>query len=189
LAFLTSNVAAGLAFMLSRSLILPGPLHPVYWQFALLRAVAVTLATLLAFRFVRSGWTASLVAAWGAIVLILPVFHFTLGTFAIGDVFYREQFQEFVLIPFADVLVTLLGLFYLIPRVRPLVLGIWVGAVCAEVATSMLITALRDLGGGPAPDPVLEGTLVFFVGARSLVFAVVFWTGLRVAGIGKSRTA
>jgi hypothetical protein len=121
-----------------------------------------------------------------AIVLIFPVYHFTLGTFALADVFYREQFQEFLLLPFADVLVTLLGLFYIVPRVRPLALGLWVGAVCAEIATAMLLTALRDFGGGVAPDPVLSGTLAFFVGMRSLVFAAVFWGGLKVTGIGRA---
>ncbi len=90
------------------------------------------------------------------------------------------------MIPFADILVTLLGLFYLIPRVRPLALGLFVGAVCAEFSTSMLLTILRDLGSGPAPDPVLAGTLVFFVGVRSLVFAAVFWGGLKVTGIGRT---
>lgn len=186
LAFLAANIVTGLTFMLSRSLILPDPLHPVYWQFALLRGIAITLVTLVAFRLVRRGWVASVVAAVGSILLVLAAAHFTLGTFTIGDVFYREQFQEFVLIPFVDVLVTLLGLYYLIPRVRPLALGLFVGAVGAEVATAMLTTVLRDLGGGPAPDPVLAGTLVFFVGVRSLVFAAVFWGGLKLAGIGRT---
>jgi len=57
---------------------------------------------------------------------------------------------------------------------------------CAEVVTAMLITILRDLGAAQPPDPVLAGTRVFFVGVRSLVFAVAFWGGLRVAGIGKT---
>jgi hypothetical protein len=186
LAFLAANVASGMAFMLGRSLMLQGTMHPVYWQFALLHGIAVTLATWLAFRFVRSGWTAALVAAFGMIALLLPVYHYTLGSFNIADLFYREQFQEFLLLPFVDVLVTLLGLFYLIPRVRPLVLGLWVGSVCAEVATSMLITTLRDLGSGPPPDPILSGILVFFVGIRSLVFTAVFWGGLKLTGVGRS---
>jgi hypothetical protein len=186
LAFLTANVATAMVFIFSRSLLIPGPMHPVYWQFALLRGIAVTLATWLAFRFIRGGWTAAIVAAAITTALLVAVYHFTLGTFTLADVFYREQFQEFVLIPFADVLITLLGLFYLIPRVRPLALGLWVGAVCAEILTSMLLTILRDLGAGTPPDPVLAGTLVFFVGVRSLVFAAVFCAGLKVAGIGKA---
>ena len=186
LAFLVANVATAMVFIFSRSVLISGPMHPVYWQFALLRGIAVTLATWLAFRFIRSGWTASFVAAAITTALLVAVCHFTLGTFTLADVFYREQFQEFVLIPFVDVLITLLGLFYLIPRVRPLALGLWVGAVCSEVLTSMLITTLRDLGSGAPPDQVLSGTLVFFVGIRSLVFAAVFWAGLKVAGIGKA---
>ena len=83
-------------------------------------------------------------------------------------------------------MVTLLGLYYLIPRLRPLAVGLWVGALGAEVATSMLITVLRDLGAGPAPDRVLAGTLIFFIGVRSLVFAGAFWGGLRLVGIGKT---
>ena len=82
--------------------------------------------------------------------------------------------------------VTLLGLYYLLPRVRPLALGLWVGAACAEVATSMLITTLRDLGAGAPPDKVLYGALAFFVGVRSLAFAAVFWAGLKLAGIGRN---
>ena len=186
LAFLIANVATSLAFILSRSLLLPTPMHPVYWQFALLRGLAITLATLVAFRFIRSGWIAAIVAAIATVSLTLLVSHYTLGTFTIADVVYREQFQEFVLVPFADVLITLLGLFYLIPRVRPLALGLFIGAACAEVLSSMLITVLRDLGAGAPPDPVLSGVLVFFVGVRSLVFAIVFWAGLKLTGIGKS---
>jgi uncharacterized membrane protein len=189
LAFLAANVATAMVFIFSRSVLVPGPMHPVYWQYALLRGVAITLATWVAFRFIRRGWTASIAAAAMTTVLLVAVSHFTLGTFTLADVFYREQFQEFVLIPFVDVLITLLGLFYLIPRVRPLALGLWVGAVCAEVLTSMLITTLRDLGAGTPPDLVLAGTLVFFVGVRSLVFAVVFWAGLKVAGIRRSASS
>jgi hypothetical protein len=105
-------------------------------------------------------------AAVATIGLILPAHHFTLG-----DVDNRRrgragQFQEFLLIPLADGLVTGLGLINLIPRVRPLALGLWVGAGCAEVAISMLITTLRDRGGGPAPDPVLAGTLCLFRGSE-----------------------
>ncbi len=66
LAFMTANVVTGLIFMLARSLILPEPMHPVYWQFGLLRGVAVTFLVLLVFRFVRSGWIASLIAAAGS---------------------------------------------------------------------------------------------------------------------------
>lgn len=186
LAFLAANVATAMIFIFSRSVSIPGPMHPVYWQFALLRGIAVTLAAWLAFRFIRSGWTASIVAAGIATAILVAVSHFTLGTFTLADVFYREQFQEFVLIPFVDILITLLGLFYLIPRVRPLALGLWVGAVCSEVLTSMLITTLRDLGAGAPPDRVLAGTLVFFVGVRSMVFAVVFWIGLKIAGVGRA---
>jgi hypothetical protein len=182
LAFLAANISVGIIFMLERSVVL-GSLHPVYWQFALLRGVAVTLATVLAFRFIRSGWTAALTTAAVTAVIMLPICN-TLSTFNYSDLFYREQFQEFLLIPFVDVLVTLLGLFFLVPRVRPLALGLWVGAVCAEIATSMLITTLRELGAGSAPDPVIAGTLILFVGVRSLVFAAVFWGGLKVTGIG-----
>jgi hypothetical protein len=189
LAFLAANVATAMVFIFSRSVLVPGPMHPVYWQYALLRGVAITLATWVAFRFIRRGWTASIAAAAMTTVLLVSVSHFTLGTFTLADVFYREQFQEFVLIPFVDVLITLLGLFYLIPRVRPLALGLWVGAVCAEVLTSMLITTLRDLGAGAPPDRVLSGTLVFFVGVRSLVFAIVFWMGLKIAGIRRSASS
>jgi TIR domain len=185
LIFLAANVVTGLAFMLARSMMMSGPFHPVYWQFAILHGIAFTLATVLAFRFIRRGWTAAVVAAAVTVLLMLPVCHFTLGTFTIGDLFYREQFQEFLLIPFVDSLVTLLGLFFLIPRIRPLALALWTGSVCAEVATSMLITTLRELGAAAPPDPVLGGTLAFFVGVRSLVFAAVLWTGLRFSGMGR----
>jgi len=185
-AFLAANLVTGMVFMLSRALFLPGPLHPVYWQFAFVRAIVLTAAALIAFRFVRNGWAASGLAAALTTILVLVLSHFTLGTFTMADMFYREQFQEFILIPFVDVMVTLLGLYYLIPRLRPLAVGLWVGALGAEVATSMLITVLRDLGAGQAPDRVLAGTLIFFVGVRSLVFAAAFWAALKVVGIGKT---
>jgi len=188
LVFLAANVVTGLVFTLARSILISGPFHPVYWQYAILHGIAFTLATLLAYCFVRRGWTAAVVAAAATVLLMLPVCHFTLGTFNLGDLFYREQFQEFLLIPFVDSLVTLLGLFFLIPRIRPLVLALWTGSVCAEVATSMLLTTLRELGSAAPPDPVLAATIAFFVGVRSLVFAGVFWAGLRFSGVGR-RTA
>ncbi len=183
--FMAANILTGLAFMLSRSIMLSGPFHPVYWQFAIVRGLAFTVATLLAFHFIRRGWMAALVAAAATVVVMLPVSHFTLGTFDIRDLFYREQFQEFLLLPFVDSLVLLLGLFFLIPRLRPLALALWTGSVCAEVVTSMLLTTLRELGSGPPPDPVLAGALAFFVGVRSLVFAGIFWAGLKFAGVAR----
>lgn len=185
LVFLTANVATGLAIMLARSMMGGGSLHRVYWQFAVLHGIAFTLATLLAFHFIRGGWTAAAVAAASTVLLMLAVCYFTLLTFHIADLFYREQFQEFVLVPLVDSLVTLLGLFFVIPRIRPLALALWTGAVCAEVVTAMLITILRELGSGAPPDRVVAGTLVFFVGVRSLVFAAVLWGGLKLTGIGR----
>jgi hypothetical protein len=185
-AFLVANIATWLAFIFSRSVVLGHSLHPVYWQTAIVRGAAMTLATMLAFRFIRRGWVAAIVAGAGTVLLVVPVLHYTLLTFNLADVFYREQFQEFVLLPFVDVLVTLVALFFLIPRIRPLALALWVGAACAEVATSMLLTTLRDLGSGTPPDRILAGTLVFFVGVRSLVFAAAFWGGLKVTGMGRS---
>jgi hypothetical protein len=185
LVFLTANVATGLAFMLARSVMGNGSLHRVYWQFAIVHGIAFTLAALLAFRFVRKGWAAAAVAAAGTVLLMLAFCYFTLLTFHIADLFYREQFQEFVLVPFVDSLVMLLGLFFLVPRIRPLVLALWTGAVCAEVATAILITILRELGSGAPPDRVVAGTLVFFLGVRSVVFAAVLWGGLKLTGIGR----
>jgi hypothetical protein len=185
LAFLAANLAMGAIFILSRSVVLGNSLHAVYWKYALWHGIAMTLATLLAFRFVRKGWTAAAVASAGTLVLVLPVLQVMLLTFHGADLMYREEFQEFILVPFFDVAVTWIGLYYLLPRVRPLALGLWVGAACAEVATSMLITTLRDLGAGAPPDKVLYGALAFFVGVRSLAFAAVFWGGLKLAGIGR----
>lgn len=96
--------------------------------------------------------------------------------YQLADIQYVKLFEGDPDVKFESVLRAL---------VRPLALGLFVGAACAEVATSMLITTLRDLGGGPPPDPVLLGTLAFFVGVRSLVFAAVFWAGLKATGIGK----
>ena len=186
LAFLAANIAAGLAFIFSRSVLLEHSLHRVYWQYAVVRGVAMTLATVLAFRFVRRGWAAAALAAAATVVLVLPVFHYMLLTFSFADLVYREQFQQFILIPFVEVLATLLGLFFLIPRIRPLALALWLGAVCSEVVISMLLTTLRDMGSRTPPDRVIEGTLVFFVGMRSLVFAAVFWGGLKLTGMGRA---
>ena len=183
-AFLVANLASGLAFMLARSVTLPGPLHPVYWQLAVLRAVVVTLGAWLAFRFLRQGWIASLIAAGLASLLMLPVYN-TLATFDYGDLFYREQFQQFLLVPFVEVLAMLLGLFFLVPRIRPLALGLWTGAVCSEIAAGMLLKTLREVGSGGAPDPVLWAVVAVIVGLRSLIFALVFWAGLRLAGLGR----
>jgi len=179
--FFLANLVTGLLFVLARVVLVPTPVHPVYWQYALLKAVAITVAGLVGFLlFRRRGWLASIAAALMATTVMVVIAHFTLATFDISDVFYREQFQEFVLVPFADVLFTLLALYYAVQRIRPLAFGLFVGMLASEILTSLLVAILRDLGSGTPPDPVLSGTLVFFVGVRSLVFAVVMWAGLKV---------
>ena len=189
LAFLTANIVAGLAFVLARVLLSPAPVHPVYWQFALLKAAALTLSALIAFGILRGarpvkGILASIIAATLTTAAIVAIAHYTLASFTIGDVVYREQFQEFVLIPFVDIFLTLFGLAYAVPRLRPLALSLFAGPLAAEILTSLLIAILHDLGAGAAPDPVLASTLVFFIGVRSAIFAAVFWLGLKLSGIG-----
>jgi hypothetical protein len=186
LVFLAANIAASLVFMLARSVMVSGPFHPVYWQYAFLDGIFFTLATWLAFCFVRRGWIAALSAAAGTIFAMLLVSHFTLGSFNLTDLFYREQFQEFLLVPLVKTLLMLLALFFFVPRIRPLALGLWLSGACAELAAWLLIAILSDLGSGPPPDPVLASPVAFVVGLRSLVFAAVFWGGLRLIGIGRA---
>lgn len=183
LVFLTANLVTGLAFMLARSMMGSVSLHRVYWQFAVVHSIAFTLATLLGFHFVRKGWIAAAVTAAGTVLVMLAFCSLTLLTFHIARLFDGAEFQEFLLVPLVDSLVTLLGLFFLIPRILPLPLALWTGAVCAEVATSVLLTTLRELDSGIPPDRILAGTLVFFVGVRSLLFAAAFWGGLKLTRI------
>jgi len=183
--FFAANLASNFVFMLARAIGLPGPLHPVYWQLAFLRGAAVTLAAWLAFRFLRQGWMASLAGGALATLLMLPVYN-TLATFDYSDLLYREQFQQFLLVPFVEVTTLLLGLFYLVPRIRPLGLGLWLGAVCSEVAAGMVLKVLSEFGSGTLPDPVLAGIVAGIVGLRSVVFAGVFWGGSKLAAMQRT---
>jgi len=66
-----------------------------------------------------------------------------------------------------------------VPRLQPIVLALWLGAMGTEIATSLVSNLLHALGAGDPPDTVLGGASVISAVLRSLAFALVLWGGLQ----------
>ena len=177
MAFFVANVAAGLAFVLSRALIGSVSVSAAYWLWAICGACVFTAATVVGFRFVPNAWGAAVVAALINAVVGLP-FYAILPTFAWGDLFYREQFQQFILVPLIAGFILLAALTWVVPRLQPMVLALWLAAMGTEIAVSVVVNLLHALGAGTPPDAVLGGASVISALLRSLTFAVVLWAGL-----------
>jgi hypothetical protein len=69
-------------------------------------------------------------------LLILPVYG-ALPNFVWSDLLYREQFQQFVLLPFVYGFMFLAALALLTSRLQPLALAVWLGAMSAEIGTPL----------------------------------------------------
>ncbi len=179
LAFLAANVVAGVAFVMSRNVTSSLPIPFTYWLFEIGVACVFTLAVVAAFRFVPHTMAALVTAAVITTAAGLA-FYSSLPTFAWGDLFYREQFQQFLLLPFVNSFILLAALVWVVPRLQPMVLGLWLAAMGAEIVTSLVSNLLHALGAGQPPDPVLGGASVISALLRSLVFALALWGGLEV---------
>jgi hypothetical protein len=177
MAFLAANVAAGLAFALSRSLTSSLSVPLAYWVFEFGAAGVFTLAVVAAFRFTPNIW-----AALGAVAVVTTLaalpFYALLPSFAWSDLMYREQFQQFILLPFVNGFILLAALVWVVPRLQPMVLALWLAAMGTEIVTSLVANLLHALGAGEAPDAVLGGASVISALLRSLVFALALWGGL-----------
>jgi len=177
-AFLLANVAGGLMFLLGRSLTDSVSVPAVYWLFAIGAGCVFTAAAVVGFRFFSNVWAAMSMAAAVAAVVALPCYSL-LPSFAWADLVYREQFQQFILLPFVSSFILLAALVWVVPRLQPLVLALWLGAMGTEIATSLVANLLHGLGAAPLPDAVLGGTSVISAVLRSLAFALVLWGGLQ----------
>ncbi len=110
-------------------------------------------------------------------LMTLP-FYSILPTFAWADIGYREQFQQFILVPFIGGFILLAALSWVVPRLQPMVLALWLAAMGTEIATSVVVNVLHLLGTGEPTDAVLGGASVISAVLRSLAFALVLWGGL-----------
>ena len=178
--FASANVAGGLAFVLWRSVAGSIPVPAGYWLFEICHGALVAFIAALSFRFMKSLWAAAATAAGLVTIAALP-FLAMLPSFAWSDLVYREQFQQFVFLPFVSAFVLLAALALLVPRLQPPLLALWLAAMGTEILTSFVEATLRGLGGRELPDPVWAGASVISALLRSGVFALVFWVGLRYA--------
>jgi hypothetical protein len=176
-AFWLANVVASLTFLISRS-VTSLSVPPLYWLFAICLACVFTIATVAGFRYLPNVWAATACAAAATTIAALP-FYAALPTFAWADLFYREQFQQFILLPFANSFILLVALVFVVPRLQPIILALWLGAMGTEIATSLVSNLLHALGAGDPPDTVLGGASVISAVLRSLAFALVLWGGLQ----------
>jgi hypothetical protein len=173
-AFLAANVAAALASLMWLAGTTQYSVPADYWIFALAQACIFTAAASVGFRLMRNVWLASLVAAAMSTVVALPFWN-SLPTFVFADIIYREQFQQFILLPFVSSFILLAALALLTPRLQPLPLALWAGAMCAEIITTVTANLLRTLGAGEPPDALLASTSLLSAIVRSVVFAAVLW--------------
>ena len=127
-AFFLANLAAGLTFLIGRSMTTSFSVPPVYWLFSICLACVFTAAAVASFRFLSNVWTAAGAAALAATLAALP-FCAMLSSFAWADLFYREQFQQFILLPFVNSFILLMALVWVVPRLQPMVLALWLGAM------------------------------------------------------------
>jgi len=176
-AFLLANVAAALTFLISRA-VTSVSVPSLYWLFAIGVACVFTIATVVGFRYLPKAWAAAGCAAAATTIAALPVYA-ALPTFAWADIFYREQFQQFILLPFVNSFILLMALVWVVPRLQPMVLALWLAAMGTEIAASLVSNLLHALGAGDPPDTVLGGASVISAVLRSLAFALVLWGGLQ----------
>jgi hypothetical protein len=177
LAFLLANLAGSFLFMISRSVTAPVSVSAAYWLWAICAACVFTAATVIGFRFVPNAWAAMGVAAGITTLATLP-FYSLLPTFAWADIGYREQFQQFILVPLLASFIFLAALSWVVPRLQPMVLALWLGAMGTEIAVSVVVNLLHALGAKEPTDAVLGGASVISAVLRSLAFALVMWAGL-----------
>ncbi len=178
--FFAANLLAYWTYLLWVAISSPLAVPAAYWLFAIFGSGILTIAALAAFRLVRNVWVAALVGAaitTAGALLFYPV----LPSFAMLDLLYREQFQEFVVLPFLYTFILLAALAWLIPRLQPLALSLWLGAMAAEVVTTLVANALQTLGSHVLPDAVLASTSVFSAILRSLMFALLISGALHYA--------
>jgi hypothetical protein len=181
LAFVIANVAAGLTYILWLTATSRYPVAGVYWQLVIGETVVFGIVSVIIFRLVKSPWKAAALAAVVSAALTLPLYS-VLPTFNWGDLIYREQFQQFFLVPCLNGFILLIGLSLAVPRVRPTPLALWLGAMGTEVLTPLMANILKGFGAGQAPDQMLASTSVIFAVIRSLIFTFVFWGLLRATG-------
>ena len=171
-----------LACVLGRMAILAMSVYTIrteYWLFAACQASVFAVAAVLSFRVLRIRVLASLLTALLTTAGSLPL-HGLLWTFVFSDVMYREQFQQFVLLPFVHSLVVAAALVFLAKSLRPLVLALCISAFAADILTFAAAGFLRSLGAGQPPDMVLAGFSISAALARAVVFAVVLWGGTKL---------
>lgn len=177
-AFIVANIAGGLTYLFWLSATSKTPVTGVYWQLVIGERSLFAISALIVFRYIQKPWKASALAGAIATLGALP-FYSMLPTFIWGDLIYREQFQQFVLVPLFSNVILLLGLAWAVPRVKPLLFALFLGAMSTEVLTPLFANILRMFGAGQAPDQMLNSTSVIFAVIRSLFFAAIFWGLLR----------
>lgn len=175
--FAVANLIAALLYFSALSATTALPVSAGYWLLGIWQSLVFPVAAVMAFRLIKNPWAASGVAAGAALSLILPVYS-ALPSFLWADIIYREQFQQFILLPLVYNFIFLAFESLLVPRLQPLALSLWLGAMSAEIATPLFAALLRGLGAKQAPDPVLAGGSLVSAICRSLVFTAVFWGGL-----------
>ncbi len=173
-AFLLANLFGALSYFGALAATSALDVSGAYWLLALAQACVFSIAAVMAFRFIRNPWTAAALAAFVTLLLTLPLYGGLPG-FQWADLFYREQFQQFVLLPLVSGFVFLAALALLVPKLQPCVLALWLSAMSADIVSALFAALLRGLGAKEGPDPVLGSASLIAAICRSLVFAAVWW--------------
>lgn len=135
----------------------------------------LALTAVFAFRYIRNRTQAALAAA-AAYALLIQIVQWILFGFP-------HQFSVFnILSPFVYTACELWGLSFAVPRYRPIFKALWLGELGGQIVAwilSVFLAVLSRLLGAPtavSPSQLLDS---FF---SSLVFATVFWLGIRLVG-------
>ena len=122
------------------------PVAEGYWLLAVWQGLALSIAAVAAFRLINNPWVASAVASVVTTLLILPIYG-ALPNFVWADIMYREQFQQFVLLPLVYSFLFMAALALLTSRLQPLALAIWLEAMSAEIAHAPVCRPASRVGG------------------------------------------
>jgi hypothetical protein len=125
--FALANVIAALLYFSALSATTSLPVSGGYWLLGIWQSLVFSVAAVMAFRAVKNLWIASAAGAIATLVLILPVYS-ALPGFSWADILYREQFQQFILLPLVYCFIFLAFETLLVQRLQPLPLALWLGA-------------------------------------------------------------
>jgi hypothetical protein len=180
-------------FLLRASHFPPGFVAEI-WTRTFLVDVVMALAALFCFRWIRPAVGALALAAVAYAVVMIPAGLALSAIFAPPSSTFSFSTHE---LPEA-VLGSLLGLFlffapltFIVPRIRPLWLGMGLGAVAGSVLSTQaqILISLAQLGSNVSSGFEIEMTNLGYASGSAVIFAAAFVGGLALVGFRPAESA